>query len=165
MRCRELWKGKVFKGREGWHEGVIKEKRFFFSQDHLPLGEKGAHLVDFITGKFQADQLKLYSWGRLNCNSVQFTCSMVSDSLRPHELQHARLSCPSPTPGVYSNSRPSSRWCHLTISSSVVPFSCLQSFPASGSFPMSKLLVSGGQNIGTSALSSVLPKNIQHWFP
>ena len=88
------------------------------------------------------------------------------DPLWPHGPQHTRLSCPSPTPGAYSNSCPSCWWCHPTISSSVVPFSsCLQSFPASGSFPKSQLFASGGQNIGVSASASVFPMNIQHWFP
>ena len=92
--------------------------------------------------------------------------SVVSDSLRPHELQHARPPCPSPTPRVDSNSCPLSWWCHLTISPSVVPFSSrLQSFPASGSFQVSPFFPSGGQSIGVSALSSVLPRNIQDWFP
>ena len=96
----------------------------------------------------------------------QFSCSVVSDSLRSHGLQHARLPCPSPTPGVYSNSCPLSQWCHPTISSSVTPFSsCPQFFPASGSFPVSQLFASGGQSIGVSALASVLPMNIQDWFP
>ena len=85
-------------------------------------------------------------------------------SLRPHGLQHTRLPCPSPTPGAGSNSGPSSWWCHPTISSSVVPF-CLQSFPASGSFPMSQFFTSGGQSSGVSALASVLPVNNQDWFP
>ena len=99
-------------------------------------------------------------------SSVQFSCSVMSDSLRPHESQHARPSCPSPTPRAYSNSCPSSRWCHLTISSSVIPFSsCPQSLPASGSFPMSQLFAWGGQNIGVSALASVLPMNTQDWSP
>ena len=85
--------------------------------------------------------------------------------VRPHALQHARPRCPSPTPGVYSNSCPLSRWCHPTISTSVVPFSsCLQSFPASGSFQMSQFFASGGQSIGISAWASVLPMNIQDWF-
>ena len=84
-------------------------------------------------------------------SSVQFSCSVMSDSLRPHESQHARPPCPSPTPGVHSDSRPSSPWCHPAISCSVVPFSsCLQSFLTSGSFPMSQLFTSGGQSIGTS---------------
>ena len=99
-------------------------------------------------------------------NSVQFSDSVVSDYLWPHGLQHTRPPCPSPTPGVYSNSCPLSRWCHPTISSSIVPFSfCLQFFPASGSFPMSQLFASGGQSIGVSASTSVLPVNIQDWFP
>ena len=90
----------------------------------------------------------------------------MSDSLRPHQLQHARLPCPSPTPGAYLNPCPSSQWCHPTISSSVVPFSFhLQSFPASGSFPVSQFFTSGGQSIGILASASVLPMNIQDWFP
>ena len=97
---------------------------------------------------------------------VQFSCSVVSDSLWPHELEHARPPCPSPTPRVYPNSCASSRWCHPNIASSVIPFtSCLQSFPTSGSFQMSQLFASGGQNIGVSALTSVLPMNIQDWSP
>ena len=89
--------------------------------------------------------------------SVQFSCSVMSDSLQPHESQHARPPCPSPTPGVYPNSCPLSWWCHPTISSSVIPFSsCPQSFPASGSFPMSQLFTSGGQSIRVSASASVL---------
>ena len=88
------------------------------------------------------------------------------DSLWPHGLQHTRPPCPSPTPGVYSDSCPLSQWCHTTISSSVIPFSShLQSFPASGSFPMSQFFTSGGQSIGVSASASVLPMNIQDWFP
>ena len=96
---------------------------------------------------------------------VQFSCSVVSDSLRPHGLQNARLHCPSPTPRACSNSCPLSQWCHLTISSSVVPFSCLQSFPASRTLPMSQFFTSGCQSIGVSASASVLPINIQDWFP
>ena len=98
--------------------------------------------------------------------SVQFSPSVVSDSLWPHGLQHTRPSCPSPTPGVYSNSCPLSQWCHPTISSSVISFSsCLKCFPASGSFQMSRFFESGGQSIGLSASASVLPMNIQDWFP
>ena len=98
--------------------------------------------------------------------SVQFSCSVVSDSLWPHESQHARPPCPSPTPGVYSNSCPSSRWCHPAISSSVIPFSsCPQSLPASWSFPMSQLFASGSQSIGVSASASGLPMNTQDWSP
>ena len=99
-------------------------------------------------------------------SSVQFSYSVVSDSLRPHESQHARLPCPSPTPGVCSNSCPSSQWCHPTISSSVLPFSsCPQSLPVSGSFPMSQLFSWGGQSTGVSASASVLPMNTQDWSP
>ena len=99
-------------------------------------------------------------------SSVQFSPSVVSDSLRPHEPQHARLPCPSPTSRAYSNSCPLSRSCYPTISSSVVHFSShLQSFPASGSFPISQLFASGGQSIGVSASASVLPMNIQDRFP
>ena len=98
--------------------------------------------------------------------SVQFSCSVVSDSLWPNGQQHTRPPCPSPTPGVYSNSWPLSQWCHPTISSFVVPFSsCFQSFPASGPFQMSQFFPSGGQSIGASASASVLPMNIQEWFP
>ena len=99
-------------------------------------------------------------------SSVQFICSAVSDSLQPHGLQHTRLPCPSPTPGAYSNSCPSRQWCHSTISSSIVPFSSrLQSFPALGSFPRRQFFASGGQSIGVSASTSVIPVNIQDWFP
>ena len=98
--------------------------------------------------------------------SVQFSHWVVSDSLWPHRLQQARLPCPSPIPRAYSDSCPSSRWCHPTISSSVIPFSsCPQSFPASGCFPMSQFFASGGQSVGVSASASVLPMNIQDWFP
>ena len=94
------------------------------------------------------------------------SCSVMSDSLRPHRLQHSRLPCPSQIPGAYSNSCPSHQWCHPTITSSITPFSSyLQSFPASRSFPMSQLFVSGGQSIGVSASSSVIPVNIQDGFP
>ena len=99
-------------------------------------------------------------------SSVQSSRSVISDSLQPHELQHARLPCPSPTPRVHSNSRPSSWWCHPAISSSVVSFfSCPQSLPASESFPMSQLLTWGGQSTGVSALASFLPKKSQDWSP
>ena len=99
-------------------------------------------------------------------SSVQFSHSVMSNSLWPHGLQHARLPCPSPTPIAYSNSCPLSQWCHPTISSCVVPFSsCLKSCPASRSFQMSHFFLSGGQSIGLSASASVLPKNIQDWFP
>ena len=96
----------------------------------------------------------------------QFRCSVVSDSLRPHESQHARPPCPSPTPSIHSNSHPSSQWCHPAISSSVIPFSsCPQSLPASEAFPMSQLFTWCGQSTGVSALASFLPKNTQGWSP
>ena len=103
----------------------------------------------------------------VSCNlSVQFSHSVVSDSLQPHGLPHVRLPCPSPTPGAFSNSCPLSRWCHSAIWSYVVPFSsCPQSLPASGSFPMSRLFAWGGQSIRVSASASVLPVNIQDWSP
>ena len=102
----------------------------------------------------------------LHTSSVQFSPSVISNSLRPHELQHARPPCPSPSPGVHSDSRASSQWCHPAISSSVVPSSsCPQSLPASESFPMSQPFPSGGQTIGVSALASVLSKNTQDWSP
>ena len=99
-------------------------------------------------------------------SSVQFSRSVVSDSLQPHELQHARPPCSSPTPGVHSDSRPSSQWCHPASSSSVIPFSsCPQSLPASESFPMNQLFAWGGQSTGVSALASFLPRKSQGWSP
>ena len=110
----------------------------------------------------------LNSWCKFRCwgYSVQFSHLVVSDSLRPHEPQHARPPCPSPTPGVYPNSCPLSQWCHPTISSSVIPFSSHpQSFPASGSFQMSQLFASCGRSIGVSVPASVLPMNTRDWSP
>ena len=102
----------------------------------------------------------------LQFRSVQFSHSVISNSWWPHEMQHTRPPCPSPTPEVYTNSCPLSRWCHPTVSSSVFPFSsCLQSFPASGSFQMSQVFASGGQSIGVWASTSVLPMNTQDWCP
>ena len=103
---------------------------------------------------------------RWNISSVQFSHSVVSDSLRLHESQHTRPPCPSPTPGLHSDSRPLSQWCHPAISSSVVPFSsCPQPIPPSESFPMSQLFPWGGQSTGVSALASFLPKKSQGWTP
>ena len=114
-------------------------------------------------GSLYLTAAKMWSDGQI---SVQFSLSVMSNSLQPHELQHNRLPCPSPTPGAYSNPCPSSRWCHPAISLSSIPFSsCLQSFPASGSFLMSQLFTWGGQSIGVSALASVLPINTQDWSP
>ena len=114
---------------------------------------------------FSPDQNSCHKALSVQFSSLQFSRSVVSDSLR-HELQHARPPCPSPTPGVHSNSCPSSRWCHPAISSSVVPFSsCSQSLPASESFPMSQPFAWGGQSTGVSALASFLPKNTQDRSP
>ena len=108
----------------------------------------------------------IFSFPQLSLASVQFSRSVVSDSLWPHESQHSRPPCPSPSPGVHWDSRPSSRWCHPAISSSVVPFSsCPQSLPASQSFPMSQLFAWGGQSTGVSASASFLPTNSQGWSP
>ena len=111
--------------------------------------------------------LWMCGWGpRLWFSHIQFSRSVMSNSMRPHWLKHTRLPCPSPTPRTYSNSWPLSRWCHPTISSSVVPFSShLQSFPVSESLAMSQFFPSGGQSIGVSASASVLPMNSQNWFP
>ena len=120
---------------------------------------------ELLVAKFR---LKLKEVGKTTrpFSSVQFSHSVMSNSLRPHGLQQARLPCPSPTPGSCSNSCASNWWCHPTISSSVVPFSsCLQSFPASGSFPMSQFLALGDQSIGASVSIAVLPMNIHDWFP
>ena len=135
-------------------------------------------LIDFKTKISLTDEMKIRFIGKKDMgeenhtvllltwiSSVQFSRSVMSDSLWLHGLQHSRPPCPSPTPGVYSNSCPLSWWCHPTISSSVILFSCLQSFPASGSFPMSPFFASGDQSIGVSASASVLPMNIQDWFP
>ena len=145
---------------------------------HLLLGRKVMTNLDSILKNrditlptkvclFKAMVFPVFTYG---CESwtikkaVQFSCSVVSDSLRPHGLQHARPPCPSPTPRVYSNSFPLSWWCHPPTSSSVVPFSHLQSFPAAGSFQMSQFFTSSGQSIGVSASASVFPMNIQDWL-
>ena len=117
---------------------------------HLEMAERlGMGLVSLLQ---KAEPSALNGHSRA-FSAAQFSCSVVSDSLRPHGLQHARLPCPSPTPGACSNSCPLRQWCHPIISSSVIPFSCLPSFPASGSFPMSLFFASGGQSIGVSALA------------
>ena len=119
----------------------------------------------FITLRFVPSVSTLLRVFIISGCSVQFSHSVMSNSLWPHGLQHTRLPCPSPTPKAYSNSCPSHQWCDPTISSFVVPFSCLQSFPATGSFPMSQIFASGGQSIGVSVSASVLPMNIQDWLP
>ena len=125
------------------------------------LYSKHRELCSMLCGDLNGKEIK-----KEGISSVQFSCSVMSDFLWPHRRQHTSLPCPSPTPGAYSNSCPSCRGCHPTISSSVIPLSsCLQSFPASGSFPLSRFFASGGLSIGVSASPSVLPMNIQDWFP
>ena len=128
---------------------------------HLKISSSTIH----NSKKVKATQMSVTWW--MKCaQSVQFSRSVMSNSLRPHELQHPRPPCLSPTPGVHSDSGPSSQWCHTAISSSVVPFSsCSQSLPASESFPVSQLFTWGGQSTGVSALASGLPMNTQDWSP
>ena len=136
-----------------------------FSRESSPLGIEP---MSPVSPALQADSLLLSHQGSsfLSFSSVQFSLSVVSNSLWPHESQHARPPCPSPTSGVHPNSCASSPWCHPAISSSVVPFSsCPQSLQASGSFPLSQLFAWGGHSIGVSASASVLPINNQDWFP
>ena len=140
--------------------------RIFCAQDHIIPNRK------HFTSSFPIWMLLLLClasllWLEPSVQSVQFSRLVVSDSLWPHGLQHVRLPCPSPIPGACSNSCPLSWWCHPTISSNVIPFSsCLQSFPASGCFPVSQFFASGGQGTGASASASapVFPMNIQDWF-
>ena len=129
---------------------------------HGVMGPDAMNLVFWILSFKPAFPLSSFTF----ISSVQFSCSVMSDSLQPHESQHTRPPCSWPTPGVYSNSCPLSWWCHPAISSSVIPFSsCPQFFPASESFPMSQLFAWGGQSIGVSASTSVLPMNTQDWSP
>ena len=133
-----------------WKGGVLGENGYMLIYDWIP---------SLLTWNYHNIVIWLFSL-------VQFSLSVVSNSLRPHELQHARPPCPSPPPRVYPNSCSLSRWCHPTILSSAVPFSSrLLSFPASGSFPVSQLFTSGGQSIGVSASASVLPMNTPDWSP
>ena len=128
---------------------------------HYSIKRKSSDWIIFISGKQIFNTTNVFQF-----SSVQFSRSVMSNSLQPPGLQNARPPCPSPTPRAYSNSCPLSRWCHPIISSSVVPFSShLQSFPASGSFQMNQFFASGGQSIGVSASPSILPTNIQDWFP
>ena len=139
----------------------LKKKNFFFFK------ERNSHslLVGMQNGTTTLGEVWQFLT-KVNILTVsQFSHSIMSDSLQPQEPQHARLPCSSAAPRGYSNLCPSSQWCHPTISSSVVPFSCLQSFPASGFFPLSQFFTSSGQSIGDSASASVLPLNIQVWFP
>ena len=174
--------GSVVKN-SAWDAGVTGDRRFDpwvrkilwrRAWQSTPVSLLGKSVWTEEPGRLQsiASQRVGHDWSSLACkdivifSSVQFSCSVVSDSLWPHELQHARPPCPSPTPRVYPDLSPLSWWCHPTISSSVVTFSsCLQSFPASVSFQMSQLFASGGQSIGVSAVVSVLPMNTQDWSP
>ena len=143
--------------RYRWNYLQGRNKDIDVETRHVDTGEKG---------KGRANWESSIDIATLQFNSVQFSRSVVSDSLWPHESQHARPPCPSPNPGVHSNSRPWSWWCHPAISSSVTPFSsCPQSFPASESFLMSQLFAWGGQSTGVSASASFLPKNTQGCSP
>ena len=144
-----------------WVNGEEK----IFNQNIIPQGIPTWYILDSCAKchHFSLDTLGMKK--KKKRIMVQFSHSVMSDSLLPHGLQQARFCCPSPTPRICSNSHPLSWWCHATISSSVVPFSCLQPFPASGSFLVSQFFASGGQSIGVSASALVLPMNIQEWFP
>ena len=136
---------------------------FSYSNTFLVLPKSGSPKLQYLRPLIMLFVLWILTL--IQFSSIQFSHSVLSDSLRPHGLQHTRPPCPPPTPRTYSDSCLSSWWCHPTISSSVIPFSsCLQLFPASGSFPVSQFFTSGGQSIGVSASASVLPKNIQGWF-
>ena len=140
---------------------------YCYNQPYQKLTLFNTYLISLFHGAMVMEALQNLEDGIFHLSlSVQFSHSVVSDSLRPHEPQHTRPPCPSSTPGVHPNSCPLSRWCHPTISSSINPFSsCPQPFPASGSFQMSQLFASGGQNIGVSASTSVLPMNTRDWSP
>ena len=143
--------------------GFFRQK-YWSGESFLSPGDLPNPGVEPWSPVLQADALPFQPGNIQNRSSVQFSHSVMSHSLRPHELQHTRPPCPSPTPGACSSSCPSNQWCHPTISSSVIPFSfCLQSFPGLGSFLMSQFFTSDGQSIGAS--TSVLPMNIQDWFP
>ena len=135
---------------------------FFLVDNRIPLSDEGSltfktyHMIKVVPDSTVSKKI---------ISSVQFSRSVMSNSLRPHELQQARPPSPSPTPRVHSDLRPSSQWCHPAISSSVIPFSCPQSLPASESFPMSHLFTWSGQSTGVSALASFLPKKSQGWSP
>ena len=152
LQCMGLQRG----GRD-WGDSAHTHRYKIFKENKKHTLKKkmiGVQLVSHVLLYSKGIQLRLL-----------FSRSVVSDSLWPHELQHTRPPCPSPTSGVYSNSCPLSRWCHPTILSSVIPFSCPQSFPASGFFQINQLFTWGGQSIGVSASTSVLPMNSQDWSP
>ena len=145
---REAWRATVHGVSKSWTR---------LSDFHFQAGKK-IQIPNNYTWGYKEFTIRMYRSTIISL--VQFSHSVMPNSLWSHGLQHTRLPCPSPTPRACANSCPSSRWCHPTISSSIVPFSSLQSFPASGSFPMSQFFASGGQSIGASASESVLPKNI-----
>ena len=156
-------------GSSGWNRWSVVETKSWSSSVNMETKSCGIHVV-WRTLALESKGYRFRSWPLLSSNvTLGKSVSSVTQScpiLWPHGLQHTRLPCPSPTPEACSDSCPLSWWCHPTISSSVVPFSsCPQSFPASGSFPMSQFFASGGQSIGISASASVLPMNIQDWFP
>ena len=160
-KLREMPKGHILS---------LEVLKLCFSQCHKVYVLLYFSLLTYLMRRMRRmrDLVPRLEWkGRWESMALQFGCSVVSDSLQPHELQHARLPCPSPTPRACSNSCPSSQWwSHPTMSSSVVPFSsCFQSFPASGSSPRSQFFTSGGQSIGISASASVLSMNLQDWSP
>ena len=151
---------------EGWLSSFIQIFSCVGVSASIPVLFRGQLYCDFFF--FFLYNMPLCNGAMWSCqfHVIQYSCSVMSDSLRPHGLQHTRPPCPPSTPGAYSNSCPLSQWCHPAIPSSVVPFSSrLLSFPALGSFPMSQFFASGGQRIGVSASASVLPMNIQDWFP
>ena len=163
VRCieRVTWKHITIGKIENQQEFTVWPRRWEGLVGVLNLFLLQCPILGYIICLFEFSDLITFQF-----SPVQFSHSIVSDSLQPHERQHTRPCCPSPTSGVYPNSYPLSRWCHLTISSSVIPFSsCLQFFPISGSFQMSQHCTSNGQNIGVSASISVLPMNTQDWFP
>ena len=146
-----------------YKSGAHRHREQKESYQGLGGGEMGRCWSRVQTSSYKVNKFWVYN---VQFSSVQFSRSVVSDSLRPHESQHARPPCPSSTPRVHSNSCPSSQWCHLAISSYVVPFSsCPQSLPVSESFPMSQLFAWGGQSTGVSASASFPPKKSQGWFP
>ena len=169
VNLSKLWE--IVKDREAWCavvHGVTNSQTWLSKRTTTgPWPLAGILARKYRTGKNTVGKLWLvHCWRLRSQESVQFRCSVVSDSLRHHEPQHARPPCPSPTPGVHPNPCPLSQWCHPTISSSVIPFSSYsQSLPASGSFQMSQLFASGGQSIGVSASTSVLPMNTQDQSP